>query len=572
MMTKFLTIFLLFTSAISLAQVEFSAAVNKKDVAVGEVFTFEIFSNTNCQIYQPDFGGLQLVGGPYQSTSTSIVSVNGKTTQQKQTTYKFQLRATREGTYTIGSSEMNCGNQNYKTQSIKINAVKGTTQNSSTGVPSNISNKDFFIRIYSSKNEVYQGEPFTITLKMYSRRQPRGIEELELGEANGISRQDLNPNQTSFDTKQEVIDGVRYYSVTLKRELCFALRPGKLKIESYYISALFSKGFFQQYREDAHSNSLSINVKPLPKNQPKDFNGLVGDFNLEHHISKTEVKPGEAIDINLKITGTGNLNAFDEPKLKLPKDFDQYDPEYKENYKATSNGYKGSITYNLVIVPTFYGDFTIPAYSFSFFDLNTKKYKTLSTGDFKIHVDKPEEGYGEIITKKREVEVDEKDIRYIHEDSDMFNINDLKAGTALHLIMLGIPFLIIWVLLFIRRKKHNLSDSDLIKIKEKKAKKGASKYLSECKKLHQSGEEQLAIKSLNTALKTYLKNKFNLTEAELSLKAILNQLNEADLKEEFTKIWNQIEMYQYAPVNTSKIDELIKRTEEIINQIELQKK
>ena len=568
-----LIISLIFSSLLSAQNVEFSASVSKKEVAVNEVFKYEIYSNSNCQIYQPNFGGLQVVGGPYQSNSTSIVTVNGQTTQQREIKYTYQLRALKTGTYSIGEVSMHCGSKTYRAKGIKIKVVKGNaTGTSSVGGNVNTKNQDFFIRTYASKKNVYQGEPFTITLKMYSKRQPRGLEQLEIGNANGLSKEDLNPDKTSFETKQEIIDGIRYFTVVLKHELCFALRAGEINIEPYYVSALFSKGFFQQYRLESYSNNIKINVKPLPKGKPKDFNGLVGHYNLEHSISKTEVLPGEAIDISLKISGKGNLNAFDEPKLKLPNDFDQFDPEYKQNYKATSSGYTGSITYNLVIVPTFYGDYTIPAFSFSYFDLDTKTYKTLSTGDFQIHVNKPKEGYGEIVTNKREVKVEENEIRFIHEKpSHLFKRSDLWAGSMGHIFLLMVPFFAVWLMLFLRKRKANLSDEDKRKYKAKKAKKSASNYLNESKKLQKSGEKDKAVKALHTALKAYLKNKFNLTESQFNVKTVQQQLTNEEVKNNLKEIWHQIEMFQYAPVSVSQLDDLIIKTEEVINQIENQK-
>jgi len=565
---------ILFNTLLTAQSVEFNASVSKKEVAVNEVFKYEIYTNSNCQIYQPDFGGLQIVGGPFQSNSTSVMTVNGKTTQQREVKYTYQLRASRTGTYTIGKATMQCSNKSYSTQSIKIKVVKGSSSstNSASGSQVNSNNRDFFIKIFASKKNVYQGEPFTVTMKMYSKRQPRGLEQMEIGSANGLTKEDLNPNKTSFETKQEVIDGMRYYTVTLKHELCFALRPGEITVEPYYVSATFSKGFFQQYRLESYSNSLKINVKSLPKGKPKDFNGLVGHYSLEHSISKTNVLPGEAIDISLKISGKGNLNAFDEPKLKLPNDFDQFDPEYKHNYKATSSGYSGSITYNLVIVPTFYGDYDIPPYSFSYFDLDSKTYKTLTTGNFKIHVDKPKDGYGEIITNKRDVKVEENDIRFIHtKNISLFKRSDLWAGSVGHIMLLILPFFVVWLVLFLRKRESNLSDEDKRKLKAKKAKKSATSFLSESKKLQKAGENDKAVKALHTALKAYLKNKFNLNESEFNQKNVVKHLKDETLKKEFDSIWHQIEMFQYAPVSVNQLGELIDKTEQMINQIEKQK-
>ena len=551
------------------SQVEFTASVNYNQVALNEVFTYEIISNqSNCQIYQPEFGGLTIVGGPYQSTSNSVMIVNGKRTQNKQTKYTYQLRGTKKGNYTIKAAQMKCDDKTYKTQPITVKISIGTEDQANV---SSSSNKDFFIRISSSKSTVYQGEPFVVSLKMFSKKQPRGIEEIQFGEANGISKKDLNPNKQSYDTKQEIINGVRYYTVVLKQELCYAHKSGELSIEPYYLSALFNKGFFQQYRQDGYSNTLKIKVKDLPANQPKNFNGLVGEFELDFNLNKNKVKSGEAIDLNITISGKGNLNSFDDPVLDLPKDFDQFDPDIKNNVTTKSNGTSGSISYDFVLVPTFYGDYTIPAYSFSYFDLNTKQYKTLSTGEFKIEVEKPNNAHGEIITQKKEVDIDETDIRFIHKnDLTTFTNSDLKAGSLVHYFSIGMPFLILWVILFMKKRQNNLSDEDRIKLIKKKAKKSASKYLDNCKQLYKQGKNADAIKELSAGLKAFLKFKLNLTESDLSAKSIGNHLTDETTKSKFTSIWNTIEMYQYSPVNASQIDALIQDTEAIINTIDKQ--
>lgn len=557
----------IFNFVLCFSQVEFSAEVNSNKVNVNQVFTYTISSNTNCQIYQPNFNGLQVVGGPFQSSSSSMNSLNGKTTKTKILKYTYQLRANKAGDFTISESQMQCTDQGYKTKAIKIK-VSNTNQNSTS---SQNSNPNFYIKISSNKTEVYQNEPFVITLKMFARKQPQGIEELRLGEAKGITKKDLNANQTSYETKPEVINGLRYYTVVLKQELCYAQVSGDVTIKPYYISALFTKGFFQQYRDESNSNSLNIKVRKMPSKQPKNYNGLVGDFKLEHTINKTSVNQGEAIDLNLKISGKGNLNGFDDPVLDLPNDFDQFDPEIKNNVKTNSNGTSGSISFNYVLVPTFYGDYTIPAYSFSFFDLGSKKYKTLTTGEFKIHVIKPDNSHGEIITQKKDVVIEESDIRYIHTMKiSTYRDSDLKAASIGHYSLISLPFLVLWIILYMKKRKSNISEEDRIKVTRKKARKSATKYLESCKQLQQSGQDTEAIKALSGALKSFLKDKLSLTESDLNAKNINELLTNSTTKLNFDSAWKTIEMYQYAPVNKTQVDLLIKQTEQLINEIDNQ--
>lgn len=563
-MKYILSLIILVTSLFSYSQVEFKASVNYNKVAVNEVFTFELSSNVNGQIYQPNFNGLQIVGGPHQSNSSSVVIVNGQRQAVRNIKFTWQLRANKKGKFTIPSTLMEYNDAKHKTKAITISVSDASASQQKIKATS-----DFFIRTSTSKKTVYLGEPFVVTLKMYSRQSARGIEELRLGESSGIIKKDLYPNKTNYDTRTENINGVNYYTIVLKQELCYAQTTGSIKIEPYYISALFQRGFFQQYRQEGNSNSLKITVKEMPGKKPKDFNGLVGNFKLSKSISKTNIKVNEAIDIKINISGNGNLNLFDDPSLDLPNDFDQFDPEIKRNIKTSSNGTSGNISFNFVIVPTFYGDFEIPAYSFSYFDLDEKKYKTLSTGAFKIHVDKPDGEAGEIIKQKKDIEIEDTDIRFIHTTNlSTFKNSDLHANSILHYFLISLPFIALWLVLFLRNRTNNMSDASKIKVKSKMAKKSINKYLIKSKKLHQAGNDDEAVKELSSALRSYLKKKLNLSESDLNKNTIVSHLKDENTILLFTTCWQTIEMYQYAPINATEVDTLINNTEELINLID----
>lgn len=558
------SLIILFSGLFSYSQVEFKASVNYNKVAINEVFTFEISSNVQGQIYQPDFNSLQIVGGPSQSNSSSVMIVNNKRQVVRNIKYIWKIRATKKGKFTIPSTLMKHNGQEYKTKPITISVTDASQSQKKAK-----STSDFFVRISTSKKNIYLGEPFVITLKMYSHQSPRGIENLKLGESNGLIKKDLYPNKKNYDTKTENINGVNYYTIVLKQELCYAQTTGSIKIEPYYLSVLFQKGFFQQYRQEGHSNSINITVKEMPGKKPKNFNGLVGNFKLKHSISKSTIKVNEAIDIKIKISGNGNLNLFDDPVLSLPNDFDQFDPEVKRNIKTSPSGTSGNISFNFVVVPTFYGDFEIPPYSFSYFDLNEKKYKTLTTGSFKIHVDKPEGEMGEIIKQKKDIAIEETDIRFIHtKDTLTFENSNLKANSILHYTLIVLPFIGLWLILFFRNKNNNKSDADKIKITSKSAKKSITKYLVESKKSHQTGHDDKAVKELSSALRSYLKKKLNLSENDLNKQTILQHLKEEKTSTLFSKCWQTIEMYQYTPVSATGVDTLINDTEELINLID----
>ncbi|MFD1552373.1 hypothetical protein DNU06_10925 [Putridiphycobacter roseus] len=552
--------------------VSINSFVDKNDMALNEILTFTISTNGNCQIFTPDFGGLTVLQGPFKSSSSRITEVNGKRTVEQETKFTYKLRATNTGTFTIASIKMDCAGKSYSSKSIKINVTEIGTQGQSA-VPSNATS-DFFLRMHANKTNVYQGEPFTVSIKMYSKNQPQNIENLEFGESKGIWRKDLNPNQTNFNTDMEVINGMRYYTTVIKTELSIAQTSGEIKIAPAYISAVFRRGFFQTYRREANSNTLKIKVKPLPKGAPKDFNGLVGKFDMTHDISKTTLKPGDAIDFKIKISGKGNMNAFDDPVLSIPNDFEKFDPEIKNNVNYSSTGIAGSIAYNYVLIPTFYGDYTLPAYSFSYFDIADKKYKTLSTGDIAINVLKTENstaGNPGLNTSKKEIDIEKEEIRYINlAHKKAFQYNDFYIASPVYYAVLGLPFLSLWLLL-VWRKKQNTSTHQQQK-SHKLLIKDTQLNMDNAHRLAAENKNQEALQALNATFKNYLKQKFNLATIDLNQAKISALMQSHKMEESYIKkyntIWNNIEMYQYAPIPTDKMDALIADANGLITYLE----
>jgi len=558
------TILLLFSS-ITYSQVDFTSSVRTNTVLQNENIIFELKTNVRGEIYQPNFDGLVVVGGPSVTNSSSMVIINGVRKMSSKIIYTWYLKAAKPGNYNISPVEMKYKNKTYKTKKIQIKVISNSSNTSQNA------NSDYFLRVSSSKNSVYPGESFVLTLKLYTKQQPIGIDDFKVGESIGLTKKDILNNANNLDLTTDIVNGQRYFSILISKELCYIHHSNDITISPYEISTVFSKGRFrmQQYLRETKSNSIKIKVKKMPGKEPANFNGLVGQFELKHSISKTSVDMNEAIDLKISISGKGNLTTFDDPKLDLPNDFEQFDPEIISNLKTNTNGTSGNIDFNYVIVPTFYGDFEIPAYTFSYFDLATEKYKSLTTETIKIHVNKPKDFKEKAVSEKKEVDIKETDIRFIHtKNTSTYKNEDLNGGSFLHYILILSPFVILVILLLLKKRQNNLTEGDKRKLITKSAKKNIQKDLIESKKLNKLGKDEEAVKLLSTALKKYLKNKFSLTESELNSNTIQTKLNKEDNIKLFTKCWNTIEMFQYAPISTSEVDKLILETEQLINAID----
>jgi hypothetical protein len=63
-----------------------------------------------------------------------------------------------------------------------------------------------------------------------------------------------------------------------------------------------------------------------------------------------------------------------------------YDPVHSENVQTPLSGMNGSISDLYTIVPQFKGKYPIKPLSFTYFDLSTGKYKTITSPEIMINV------------------------------------------------------------------------------------------------------------------------------------------------------------------------------------------
>ena len=171
-----------------------------------------------------------------------------------------------------------------------------------------------------------------------------------------------------------------YRYVVLRRTLLYPQKIGKLKIEPLTLDIsvqvpsnrrdFFGNLISSSVNKTVSSGSSIIDVKSLPiDNKPKDFSGAVGSFSFEIKSDKKELLTDEAFQLSLIVSGDGNFNLFEDPKISLPNSLEVYEPEKISNISVRARGIKGNINNKYTVVPINPGKYTIPETKFSFFNL-----------------------------------------------------------------------------------------------------------------------------------------------------------------------------------------------------------
>ncbi|TAJ12743.1 protein BatD [Marinilabiliaceae bacterium JC017] len=600
-MRKKLTFFLLLLSIgiAGLAQTTFTGKAPEAVIAGDKFQLVYTLNKEGSDIRLPQMDDFQILMGPSISRQYSMSNINGKITRENIYSFTYILKANKDGSYKIAPATIEVDGKQIESNSIQIQVVKGdaSTQQrkkSTTTSTEGLSGDDLFITIKPSKSNVYQGESLVLTTKIYTRVDLEGLSDIKQPELQEFIMQKIaGPDKMSWT--MENIKGRTYNVGTYERKLLFPQKAGKIAITPTEVEfmvkqrvarrsqSIFDDFFESNYRtvkKRVKSKPLTIHVKPLPKGRPAEFTGGVGNMSMKVTTSKNQAKVNDGITLKVDISGTGNLKLIDGPKLKLPGDFDDFDPKITNKLTNTVAGMKGTKTYEYLIIPRHAGTFTIPSVEFAYFNPATKKYQSVSSGPITIEVEKgdQEEGPATVITgggTKEDVKFIGKDIRFIKTGSTTLK----PVGTFLFgslSFVLGFVFpAFLFVLLFFINQKRIKENANIQLMKTKKANKMAKKRLKKSAHFLKTGEKESFYEEVLKALWGYLSDKLSIPVSELSKDNARNILTQSNVSEELTERFMEVldtcEFARYSPASGSgEMDKLYQKTLETISKLENQ--
>ncbi len=553
--------------------VKFTASSSKNPVPTGDRFEI-IFELTNAQgsnFQAPKISDFRILGGPNQSTQISIV--NGQTSSS--TSYSYILLAVSEGEFEIGSASIISNGKKLTSDPFKIKVVKGASvpsnsqgsqaqQNSSSDkMGSNDGN--VFIKLFTDKTKVYKGEQVNISYKIFTKGNIVDYNINHSPSFEGFWSKDVDLGRIGL--QPEKYNGVNYYVAPLRKNLLFPQKNGKLTIEALKMDVVLrlkERGnpydvfdqFFGRYQDvkyDLKSNILAIEVLPLPEQgKPNSFNGAVGNYSFSVDISKNKVKQHDALNLKIKVQGTGNIHLLEVDKPIFPSDFEIYDPKISDqiNYSDAVNGKR---EWDYLIIPRTAGKFTIPTIRFSYFDPQKKKYIELSSPDIIIDVEKDLQANNTTSfiqgSGQKEVVSTDSDIRYIKTNTVFNTIQDTFFGSLYH-IFIVLAIIIITYIVWYFNYKNNKLKSNVTLYDKQYANKKALKKFSIAQKAMDSNSDTF-YEELYKGFMGYFEDKFSIPKHSLTTDSIKislqDHIKEKSLIDNTMDIIFQVEMARFAP-------------------------
>lgn len=252
-----------------------SPSANKMGIKDQIQLTYTIVGAQNLRALNPEGGNFKdfdLVGGPYQSNSSTVSIVNGQATSSESISLSYVIRPKHTGTLTIPAGvARDAAGHTYQSNSVQIQVVPGSLANAQrqqrmaddpmddpfaamqrqmqqqmqrmrqmqgmqqqqqAAVPVNSKDidKDLFIKVTVDKNKVHVGEQITTSYKLYARI-PMQIGISKLPSLNGFWTQDFDIPKGAIKPTEEVVNGKKYQVFLLKKSALFPQQTGTLELD-----------------------------------------------------------------------------------------------------------------------------------------------------------------------------------------------------------------------------------------------------------------------------------------------------------------------------------------------------
>ena len=559
------------------------AKVSKNKLGVNQRLRieFSIDKQGGDNFSPPKFTNFRVVGRPSQSVSQS--SINGKVTFSQSYTYIIQPK--RKGAFSIASASIKIGGKFIKSEPVKVIVLDPVEIPKNPNDPNYVAQQNIHLVAEISKTNPYVGEGIYVEYRLYVSENV-SVYDTSISEApkyNGFWNQDIKVND--FPVKMGKYNGENYRYIVLQKALLIPTKTGKLSIDPMRMDIVigvpsgradfFGNAITKNIRREFASTKKIIRPKSLPlEGKPANFAGAVGDFNFSVALSKDILKANETSQVQVKISGKGNLKLFELPTVETPAELEMYQPERKERVRVNASGLSGAVTDTYTVVPLYKGKYKIPSISFSYFNPKEKKYKTIATEDFFVDV---QEGK-ELITldtssvRKQEVISTGKNFRYIATKTNFITAKKIDFFKSnLFYVLFLLPLIAIPIGVFIGKKNEERSN-DILGNKTRKAEKLAKKYLSKAQK--QLGKKEAFYEALERALHNYLKAKLGVETAEISKERITEILKgknvEATAIHQFIEVLKNSDFARYTPFTATEMKEEFERAKAVIVQLDKQ--
>jgi len=414
-----LFVFLFTFSAVQSVQAatEVAASLNVSSFPLDRAAALTI-TVTGARSFQPQMPQIEGLRFHQRGQSTRMEIINGAYSASVSSV--FLVEALHVGKFTIPAIQVSTNDGTMMTRPINFEVTDSQTaavpsqrqagaSSSTARLRSGEADKVTFLRVTPAKKKSYSGEVVPVQIKVYFRDgikanlnslpqlQGEGFVLQQLAREPNQTREIINNTQYTVLTWESVLSGIKEgeHKLSVELDATLLLREQRRRAPShsmfndpFFGGDIFFDNFFGGYREKEvkiASPVLELTVLSLPvEGKPESFSGAIGDFHLDVTASPVEVAPGDPITLTMTVSGHGNFDRVQAPKLSTEKGWKTYTPS-SEFLKDGGPG-QGKKVFEQALVAKDPSLREIPAIDFSYFDPAAAVYKTLTASPIPLQI------------------------------------------------------------------------------------------------------------------------------------------------------------------------------------------
>jgi len=562
--------------------VSFDISVTQDKVSLGSSIQLNLTFYGTKGVPAPRIDDIEGFKVRYMGPSSRLSIVNGKVSSS--ITHIYRLLAAKTGLHKIGPLSIDFDGDTYQSHAVMVEVVKGAIQpgatvrkqryGSSEGLLDRVS-----LVLEAGKQTIYVNETIPVSIKLYvSNISMRDIRFPEFNHEGFSASEFGKPEQY-----REVKGGIPYEVLEFKTEI-FATRPGEFVLgpatisgnmvvvkksqrrhrsvfDDFFEDDMFQDNFnrYQTYPVDLKSDTVVINVMALPgKGRPELQKGAVGDFSFDVAVEPRTVTVGDPITIKMRISGTGNFNTVNVPRLETHEGLKVYDPQVTKQEEHVK-------IFEQILIPKETSVNLIPKVSFSYFDTERKIYRTIERGPFPVTVEKPEKEEqlkiiempkrGQLPIRK---EILGRDIIYIKGSTGALTKKKfLYLRSKWFILFLGMPLVLLFAFIMIHKRSDRLK-TDVRYARSLRATRKSRQALRVVKKYLANEHAGKFYDTVFKNMQVYFGDKFHMPTGGITADVVEHTMRAKNLDEEMVinvkEIFSECDMARYALSDIKKED------------------
>jgi len=375
----------LLLSIVTATAVTFTASLDRETLSLGESARLSLTfdgAQPDGTPTPPPVPGLQF---SYNGPSREYRMVNGQSFTR--ITHNFTVTPRQTGDFTIPAMSVTYDNQQLSTQPLQVKVLKPGAPS-----PEAVANgsQSVFLRLQLPKTNLYLGEVITGEYQLYIR-EGVGAGQFQF---TGTPAEGITIGKMSELQRRRVQLGNFVYTVIPVAVALTPVKTGPLSVGPVTANIVVEFPSNNRRREgfdpfgmfgsvDRRQLSLvteehSIQCAPVPtEGQPADFTGAVGNFTMAVSVGPTNVATGDPITVRVEINGRGGLDGLTLAPQAAWENFKTYPPTTRIE-TSDPLGLQGTKIFEQIVSPENADIRELPPLSFSFFDPETKTFRTLT--------------------------------------------------------------------------------------------------------------------------------------------------------------------------------------------------